>query len=67
MFASKGLNKKINNIHEKSFRLSLNDHQSTLDEMLDTLDEKTIRQQYIDRLLTEVYKFQNGYPPDLIS
>ena len=56
MFTSKGLNKKINRIHEKSLRLVLNDHQSTLDEMLDILNEKTIHQQCIDRLLTEVYK-----------
>ena len=42
MFTSKGLNKKINRIHEKSRRLVLNDHQPTLDEMLDTLNEKAI-------------------------
>ena len=63
MLTSKGLNKKINRIHEKSIKLVLNDHQSTLDEMLDTSDEKTIHQQYIDRLLTEVYTFLNGYSP----
>ena len=54
MFISKGLNKKVNRIHDKSLRLVLNDHQSTLDEMLDTLNEKTIHQQCIDRLLTEL-------------
>ena len=38
MFASKGLNKKINRIiREKSLRLVLNE--SILDEMLDTLNE----------------------------
>ena len=67
MFTSKGLNKKINRIHEKSLRLVLNDHQSTLDEMLDTLNEKTIHQQYTDRLLTEVYKFLNGYSSDIMN
>ena len=67
MFTFKGLNKKINRIHEKSLRLVLNDHQSTLDEMLDTLNEKTIHQQCIDRLLTEVYKFLNGYSPDIMN
>ena len=61
MFTSKELNKQINRIHEKSLRLVLNNHQSTLVEMLDTLNENTIHQQYIDRLLTEVYKFLNGY------
>ena len=48
-------------------RLVSNDHQSTLDEMLDTLNEKTIHQQCIDRLLTEVYKFLNGYSPDIMN
>ena len=57
MFTSKGLNNKINRIHEKSLTLVLNDHQSTLDEMLDRLNENTIHQQYIGCLLTEVYKW----------
>ena len=35
--------------------------------MLDTLNEKTIRQQCIDRLLTEVYKFLNGYSLDIMN
>ena len=67
MFTSKGLNEKINRIHEKSLRLFLNDHQSTLDEMLDTLNGKTIHEQCIDRLLTEVSKFLNGYSPDIMN
>ena len=37
IFASKGLNKKISRIHEKSLGLVWNNHQSTLDEMLVTL------------------------------
>lgn len=40
-FSSKGLNKKINRTRKKFLRLVLNEHQSTLDEMLDTLNEKT--------------------------
>ena len=62
MFTSKGLNKKINRIHEKSLRLVLNDHQSTLDEMLDTLNEKTIHQQCIDRLLIKYRNFWMAIP-----
>ena len=60
MFTSKGPNKKM-------IRLVLNDHQSTLDEMLDTLNEKTIHQQCIDRLLIDVDKFLNGYSPDIMN
>ena len=66
MFTSKGLNQKINRIHEKSLRLVLNVHQSTLDKMLNTLNEKTIHQQCIDGLLTEVYNFLNGYSSDIM-
>ena len=67
MFASKGLNKKINKVYEKSLRLVLNYHQSTLDEMLETLNEKAIHQPCIDRLLTKVYKFPKGYSPDIMN
>ena len=35
--------------------------------MLDTLNEKTIHQQCIDMLLTEAYKFLNGYSPDIMN
>ena len=35
--------------------------------MLDTLNEKTIHQQCINRLLTELYNFLNGYSPDIIN
>ena len=35
--------------------------------MLDTLNEKTIPQQCIDRLLTEVCKFLNGYSPGIMN
>ena len=48
IFTSTDSYKKIKRIHEKCLRLVLNDHQSTLDEILNTLNEKTIHQQYID-------------------
>ena len=67
MFTSKGLNKNIIRFHEKSLRLILNDNQSTLDEMLHTLNEKTTHHRCTDRLLTEVYKFLNGCSPDIIN
>ena len=67
MFTSKGLNNKIYRIHEKSLRLVLNDHQSTLGEMLNTLNGNTVHQQCIGRLLTEIYKFLNGYSPDIMN
>ena len=67
MFSSKGLNKKINRTHKKFLGLVLNDHQSTLDEMLDTLNEKTTHYQCINPLLTEVCKFSNGYASNIMN
>ena len=43
MYTSKGLKKKRSRIQEKSLRLVLNDCQSTLDEVLNILNEKTIQ------------------------
>ena len=67
IFSSKGRNKKIDRTHEKSLKLVLNDHQSPLDETSDTLNEKTIYQQCIDRLTSEFYKFLNGCCPDTMN
>ena len=54
------MNEKIKKNHEKSLKLILNDYQSALDEMFDTLNEKTIHRGCIERLLTELYIFLNG-------
>ena len=35
--------------------------------MLDTINEKTIHQKCIDRLLTEVYKFLDGYSAEIMN
>ena len=67
MFSSKGCYKRINEIHERSLRLILNDYDSSFDSLLSTLNEKTIHQRCINVLLTEVYKYLNGYSPDLMN
>ena len=67
MFSSKGCYKRINKIHEKSLRFILNDYESSFDSLLSTLNEKAIHQRCINVLLTEVYKYLNGYFPDLMN
>ena len=67
MFSSKGCHKRINKIHERSLRLILNDYESSFDSLLSTLNEKTIHQRCINVLLTNVYKYLNGYSPDLMN
>ena len=53
--------KKIDIISEKFLCLMINDHQSPMDKMLVTINEKTTYQQCIEGLLTELDKFLNGY------
>ena len=67
MFTSKGCNKRINRIHERSLRLILSDYEPSFDDMLSTLNEKTIHQCCINVLLTEVYKYLNGFSPELMN
>lgn len=45
MFSFKEFNYKIDRIYEKSSQIIWNDHQPTLDEILDTLNEETTHQQ----------------------
>ena len=67
MFSSKGCYKRINKTHKRSLRLILNDYESSFNSSLSTLNEKTIHQRCINVLLTEVYKYSNGYFPNLIN
>ena len=67
MFSSRGCYKRMNKIREKSLRLILNDYESSFDNLLSILNEKTIHQRCINVLLTEVYKYLNGYSPNLMN
>ena len=61
MFPYEELNKKDRHHLRKVFSLMINDHQSTMDKMLDTLNEKATYQQCIEGVLPELDKFVNGY------
>ena len=67
MFSSKRCYKRINKIHESTLRLILNDYESSFDSLLSTLNEKTIHRRCINILITDVYKYLNGYSPDLMN
>ena len=67
MFSLKRYYKKINKIHEKSFKLVFNDYESSFDWLFCTLNEETIDQRCINVLLTRVHKYLNGFSPDLMN
>ena len=45
----------------------INDHQSPMDKMLATLNEKATYQQCIEGVLTELGKFLNGYSRNIMK
>ena len=54
-------------IFEKFPSLMINDHQSPMDKMLATLNEKATYQQCIEGVLTELDKFLNGYSRNIMK
>ena len=66
-FCLKKGRKKIDIISEKFSSLMINDHQSIMDKMLDTLNEKATYQQCIESVLTERDKFLNGYSTNIMK
>ena len=67
MFCSRSVNNLINRIHERALRLTLNDHVSTFQDILELTREKTIHQNNLESLAIEIYKFLNGLSPPIMN
>ena len=67
MFPYEELNKKDRHNLRKVSSLMINDHQSPMDKMLATLNEKTTYQQCIEGVLTKRDKFLNGYSSNIMK
>ena len=52
-------------IYERSLRLLFNNYELSFYDL--TFNKKTIHQRCINVLLTEVYKYLNNFPPELIN
>ena len=67
MFHSRGLNNKINRIHERALRITYNDKSSTFQELLDKDNSVSIHHRNIRVLATEIYKVLHGYYPAILN
>ena len=67
MFHSRGLNQRINKIHEKSLRLVYNDNLSPFAELLAKDNSVTIHVRNLQVLATEIYKAINKLSPTIIK
>ena len=67
MFHSRGLNNKINRIHERALRITYNDKSSSYGELLTKDRSVTIHHRNIRALAIEIYKVMQGISPPLLN
>ena len=67
MFHCRGLNNKINRIHERALRISYNDKSSSCGELLTKDRSVTIHHRNIRALTIEIYKVIQGISPPLLN
>ena len=67
MFTSQYLNNALNSIHERALRLIYNDYELPFERILEDNKQKGIHQKNTESLAIEIYKFQAGLTPPIIS
>ena len=67
MFDSRGLNNKINRIHERALRITYNNKSSSCGELLTKGRSVTIHHRSIRALALEIYKVMQGISPQLLN
>ena len=67
MFHSRGLNNKINRIHDRALRITYNDKSSSYGELLTKDRSVTIHHRNIRALAIEIYKVMQGISPPLLN
>ena len=64
---NKSINKKINNLHERTIRLIYSDHSSNFQELLQRDNSVTIHQKNIQALAIMMYKVVHNITPTIVS
>ena len=67
MFISRYLNNALNSIDERALRLIYNDCELPFDRILEDDKQKSINQKNIESLAVEIFKFQAGSTPPIMS
>ena len=65
MFHSRGINNKINRIHERALRITYNNKSSSFQDLLDKDNSVTIHHRNIRTLAIETFKVLHGLSPSL--
>ena len=67
MFHSRGLNNKINRIHESALRITYKDKSSIFQELLEKDNSVSIHHRNIQKLAIEIYKVLHGFSPPILN
>ena len=67
MFHSRGINNKMNRIHERSLRITYNNKSSSFQDLLDKDNSVTIHHRNIRTLAIETFKVLHGLSPPLLN
>ena len=67
MFHSRGLNNKINSIHERALRIKYEDKFSTFQQLLEKDNSVSIHHRNLQALATELFKISNELSPDIVK
>ena len=67
MFHSRGINNKINRLHERALRLVYDDDILSFEELLKKDESVTIHHRNLRLLAIEMYKFKHGISPPLMN
>ena len=67
MFHSRGLNNKINRIHETALKITHKDKSSTFQELLEKDNSVSIHQGNVQKLPIEIYKVLHGFSPPILN
>ena len=67
MFHSRGLNYKINRIHERALGITHKNKSSTFQELLEKDSSVPIHHRNIQKLAVEIYKVLHGFSPPILN
>ena len=67
IFHSRGLNNKINSIHERALRITYGDKTSTFQQLLEKDNSVSIHHRNLQALATEMFKISNNLSPDIVK
>ena len=63
----RSLSNSLNYIYKRAIRLIYDDHASSLQDILEIKNEKTMHQKTLERLAKEKYKFLYGLSPPIMN